>query len=149
MTGTQAWKFPPARRVRRRWEFNRIHREGVRVSTRSFTVIARVAVQGEQARLGLAVNRRVGNAVLRNRLRRLIRETFRAQAASLPAVDLVVIVKPEAASLAGVGLVAVQSELKEAFCSAASRATQRGSRGRPGARASSPRREPPGNGRRG
>lgn len=50
-----------------------------------------------EARLGMAVGvRAAGNAVRRNRLRRLIRESFRLHRSELPAVDLVVSVRPAA-----------------------------------------------------
>jgi ribonuclease P protein component len=46
-------------------------------------------------RLGLSVGRRVGGAVVRNRLKRLIREAFRLSQHDLPAgLDLVVVVRP-------------------------------------------------------
>ena len=49
------------------------------------------------ARLGLAVGvRAAGNAVRRNRVKRIIRETFRANQQELPPVDLVVNAKPGA-----------------------------------------------------
>lgn len=47
------------------------------------------------ARLGMSVNRKVGNAVKRNRIRRLIRESFRLMQHDFPAgYDLVVVVRP-------------------------------------------------------
>lgn len=50
-------------------------------------------------RLGLSVGSRVGNAVMRNRIKRLIREAFRLEQHELAAVgayDLVVTVRPHA-----------------------------------------------------
>ncbi|MBF0474351.1 MAG: ribonuclease P protein component [Deltaproteobacteria bacterium] len=46
-------------------------------------------------RIGLGISRRVGNAVVRNRIRRLIREFFRQNREAFPqGIDLVVIAKP-------------------------------------------------------
>jgi ribonuclease P protein component len=49
------------------------------------------------ARIGLTVSRKVGNAVVRNRVRRRLREAFRRRWATLPPVDLVCIVRSAAA----------------------------------------------------
>lgn len=52
----------------------------------------------DHARLGMAVSRRVDKrSVVRNRLRRQIRHSFRLAAAQLPFLDIVVNAKPEAA----------------------------------------------------
>jgi len=48
------------------------------------------------ARLGLTVSRRVGNAVVRNRWKRAIREAFRLVRHRLPPLDLVVAPRPAA-----------------------------------------------------
>lgn len=53
------------------------------------------------ARLGLSVSRRVGGAVQRNLVKRLLREAFRARGTDLPGDhDYVVVARPEAATLA-------------------------------------------------
>jgi len=49
------------------------------------------------ARLGLAIAARaVGNSVARNRIRRLVRESFRLRQHELPAADLVISARPAA-----------------------------------------------------
>jgi ribonuclease P protein component len=60
-------------------------------------LVARQPGEGGPPRLGLVVSRKVGAAVHRNRVKRLCRECFRQLPDLLPpAVDLVVIAKPEA-----------------------------------------------------
>lgn len=114
--------FPREARVRRRHEFNRIHKEGHRVRTRCFTVIARRSLVGERPRFGCAVSRKVGRAVLRNRLRRMMKEVFRRSASTLPVVDVVVVVRPEAVEYARSGMWSMAAELVPAMQSAAERA---------------------------
>jgi ribonuclease P protein component len=82
--------LPRGRRLTTRSEFDRVHRQGSRSSDALFLVIA--TPNGlAHARLGTAVAvRTAGNAVKRNRLKRAIRESFRASQHALPAVDIVV-----------------------------------------------------------
>ena len=62
-------------------------------------------------RLGMAVTRKTGCAVFRNRLRRLIRETFRLlQHAIPPGWDFVVVPKKQA-DFSGISCADVQEEL--------------------------------------
>jgi ribonuclease P protein component len=86
-------RLRPRDRLRKRFEFRRLRDQGRRVHSRSFVLMI---ARGEQAgaRLGLTVSRQVGNAVRRNRIKRLLREAFRQQRALFPrASDVVVIAK--------------------------------------------------------
>jgi ribonuclease P protein component len=53
---------------------------------------------GDAARVGITVGRRVGNAVVRNRVKRRLREAIRSSFAKIhPGTDLVLIARPSAA----------------------------------------------------
>jgi ribonuclease P protein component len=56
-------------------------------------------MEGPAPRLGLVVTRRLGKAVKRNRVKRLIREFFRRHKSKLPPRDLVILAKPGAYAL--------------------------------------------------
>jgi ribonuclease P protein component len=76
-------QFPKSRRLRSRDEFRRIKKYGKKVTGR--TVIFDVLTEKFPYRLlGVSVSKRFGNAVARNRFKRLIRETFRTQQYLLP-----------------------------------------------------------------
>src|SRR5262245_9512855 len=92
-------RFPKAARVRRRGEYLALQRDGRRCHTPHLVVLRRPTVGG-RPRLGVTVSKRIGNAVVRNRVKRLVREVFRVCQASIrPPVDLVVIAKPGAERL--------------------------------------------------
>ncbi len=63
-------------RIRRRPEFERVYDEGARISGRFMTVFL-LATERPGPRLGIAATRKMGNAVERNRAKRLAREIFR------------------------------------------------------------------------
>jgi ribonuclease P protein component len=88
--------FPAARRLRRKWEFDQLYARGQRLGNSHFGMTVHPNEFG-QARLGLAVaSKPFGGSVPRNRIRRLIRESFRLRQHDLPAVDLVVSARPRA-----------------------------------------------------
>jgi ribonuclease P protein component len=91
-------RFTKAERLRRRAEYQRVRAQGQTLSTRHFRV---TLAPGEHAwpRLGLVATRRLGPAVKRNRVKRLLREFFRRHKTRLPAADLVIMAKTGAAEL--------------------------------------------------
>lgn len=109
--------FPRRLRLRRRREFLRVQRGGHKHHTRFFLVFvapsprpARAAGEPPAAdrepsqlpgtRLGVTVTRKVGKAVKRNRIKRLVREVFRRERRSLPdGLDMVWVAKRDAADL--------------------------------------------------
>jgi ribonuclease P protein component len=88
-------RFPRSAHVRKRREYQRVQAGGSRVSLPHFVfVLLAREPDGSGARLGITASRKVGNAVVRSRIRRLVREAFRATRDLFVAdVDLVVIVK--------------------------------------------------------
>ncbi|MGD0127249.1 MAG: ribonuclease P protein component [Terriglobia bacterium] len=75
--------FPKSSRLLRRGEFRRVYDEGRRRSASLCTVFVRPNGL-PQSRLGVTTPTRLGKAVLRNRLRRRLREVFRRHRAQLP-----------------------------------------------------------------
>jgi len=90
-------RFPRSARVRKRSEFLRIQRSGRRRAGACFVVLTEPSRTGV-SRLGITVSRRVGDAVTRNRVKRLIREFFRHYRHRLePPQDVLVISRNTAA----------------------------------------------------
>jgi len=69
-------KFPPEARLHHRREFTTVYRRGKRIHTQALYVVAMPRAEGG-CRLGLSIGRKLGNAVVRNRWKRAIREAFR------------------------------------------------------------------------
>ncbi|MBY0275173.1 ribonuclease P protein component [Candidatus Binatia bacterium] len=82
LPGFATCAFRKEARVRKRREFLHIQNAGRRVATRHFLVVYIRSGDGPP-RLGITVTKKIGNAVLRNRIKRAVREAFRAHARSL------------------------------------------------------------------
>ncbi len=90
-------RFEKSARLRKRPEFLVVQERGSKVQTDCFLALYLPNQKG-QTRLGLTVSSKVGPAVLRNRVRRRLRELFRTQRNLLPkGIDLVLIARPAAA----------------------------------------------------
>ncbi len=87
-----------AARLRRRREFLDVQQRGTRLYVGDVVVLARDAGR-DRPRIGITVSSKVANAVGRNRVKRWVREAYRAVQAELPPVDLVVIARAGAVSM--------------------------------------------------
>lgn len=96
--------LPRDARVRRAGDFAALRQASGRLGGRCFSV--RWRPNGlDHARLGLAISKRVSKrAVERNRIKRLVRESFRRVRLGLPPIDLVVMAREAAAGVPGTEL---------------------------------------------
>jgi ribonuclease P protein component len=92
----RAQRFDKGLRLRQRTEFQHVFDTGVRIRGRFFTILVAPGRTG-RSRLGLVASRKLGDAVRRNRAKRLIRELFRRSqnSAGPTRVDMVVIPRAE------------------------------------------------------
>ncbi|HDD35438.1 MAG TPA: ribonuclease P protein component [Candidatus Desulfofervidus auxilii] len=90
--------FSKKERIRRQKDFLALLKEGERKQTPHFVVFIRPNTL-PYARLGIRVGRKVGKAVQRNRLRRLIREFFRQNKYKIGCYDIIIAAKGSAAAL--------------------------------------------------
>lgn len=93
---------PRRRRLSRSGEFDRVYRDGSSHATRYLVLynFPRKDEEAEEVRLGVSVSRKVGGAVDRNRVKRVLREAFWGLSETLPAQhDFVLVARPEIGDL--------------------------------------------------
>jgi ribonuclease P protein component len=109
-------------RLSRSADFDRVYREGRSHASRHLVLYSfpRATGPGDDPRLGVSVGRKVGGAVERNRVKRVLREAFWAVAAELPeGHDFVLVARPDAGALVrDGGAEGVQAALRELVSSA-------------------------------
>jgi ribonuclease P protein component len=105
-----SFAFGRERRIRRRADFVHVQTNGERATSRHFVMLvcardpvektAEVTPQIGPSRLGIVATRKVGDATMRNRIKRLCRECFRLWPGFVPdGIDLVVIAREGASEL--------------------------------------------------
>jgi ribonuclease P protein component len=106
-------RFPKAERLRRRSQFLAVQRRGRGVGEPRFRVVVLERPDAGPARLGVTVTKKVGGAVVRNRIKRLVREVYRRNKDWFPAGRDVVVIARDGAP--GASLEDVAGELERAL----------------------------------
>ncbi|HUC93594.1 MAG TPA: ribonuclease P protein component [Paenibacillus sp.] len=87
-------------RLRNRNDFNRIYRGGKSFANGQFVVYWSKRPQTEQFRMGVSVSKKLGNAVVRNRMRRVMKEIVRLNAPQISEhTDFIVIARKPAVKM--------------------------------------------------
>jgi len=87
-------------RVKKNAEFQKIFKRGKSFANRQFVVYLLPKEGQEEFRVGLSVSKKVGNAVVRNQIKRYIRQSFLEMKDEVnPTMDYVIIARNQAASL--------------------------------------------------
>lgn len=104
--------FPKASRLTKAAEFSRVFSDNsLKLHCKPFLLLA-ARNTSSNARLGLVISRKnVGCAVARNRIKRLCREAFRHDCASLPAFDIVLLAKPGSSAVDNAQILLFLSQL--------------------------------------
>ena len=107
MTEPRQRRLAPSRaprrpgRLSRSGDFERAYRRGRSVASRHFVLYVFPRGHADEPRVGISVSRRLGGAVVRNRVKRLLREALRARGDQLErGHDYVVVARPDAGPLA-------------------------------------------------
>ncbi len=87
-------------RLTKREDFNKVYRYGKSTANQQFAVYYLARPDQETFRLGVSVSKKIGNAVVRNRLRRMMKEIVRLNADSIASnFDFVVIARKPVAGM--------------------------------------------------
>jgi ribonuclease P protein component len=86
--------FAQHERIKRKSDFQRVYTQGKKRVSSSFILYCTIDSNRKYRRLGITASKKVGNAVTRNRCKRIVREVFRRnKELFLEGTDVVVIVR--------------------------------------------------------
>ncbi|MEE4165657.1 MAG: ribonuclease P protein component [Desulfocapsaceae bacterium] len=81
--------------LRKSRDFDTVYRHGTRLHGTGFSIIF-LKNSRESSRIGISVSRKIKGAVVRNRIKRIFRESFRLNRNEYPqGADIVIVVRPE------------------------------------------------------
>jgi len=103
--------FPKSVRLRKRADFVKLLNSQYKYAVKGFLIVWQINNLA-CPRLGVTVSKKVGCSVVRNRVKRLIREAFRRHRLNIPAVDLNVIARRDSVLM---DFQSVEMELEKAF----------------------------------
>lgn len=114
MVSSPALDFPKCERIRKRTEYLSVQGRGRKLHTDHFLMFVLSRSEegsgAERVRFGTTVTKKVGGAVVRNRIKRVVREVCRRHKGWFPAASDVVVVAKRSA--AGLGYMAVEREIE-------------------------------------
>ena len=111
MVKSTSEEFPREVRIVRSADYQALYKAGRKVRSERFVLFAQANGIGHP-RLGITVSRKIGDAVIRNRIKRLFREIFRKSFADIPnQLDIVVNAK---SGCAGASYWELRAELLDA-----------------------------------
>lgn len=90
--------FPKEERLLKRYEFQSVLDGGSKI-VNSYIIVVGKPISKGQCRLGIIASKKVGNAVVRNKIKRCIRESFRLIKHQFTGLDIVVIARSRAKSV--------------------------------------------------
>lgn len=100
-------------RLRRRKDFRRVFRRGKSVANRQFVVYSFRRPEEGTPRVGISISRKIGKAVVRNRIKRRIKEVLRHWMSEIQSeVDIVIIVRNPVVTM---NYQQIQSSLRHVF----------------------------------
>lgn len=103
--------FPKSCRLRKRADFLKLQHVKTTITVKGFLVVWQPNHYGI-SRLGITASKKVGSAVIRNKIKRRVREVFRHHRLLIPAIDLNVIARRDSALM---DFQSVELELEKAF----------------------------------